>query len=83
MTWRDRFKPIIREVIQETGTDDMRLLRQKLRDAFPAGPRQYHPYKIWLDEINRQLGLGKHKRSELIAQEKKHFEPLEGQQELF
>ena len=30
--------------------------RKELKDAYPFGPRQYHPYKIWLDEIGRQLG---------------------------
>lgn len=55
--WRIEFKPIITKVIKEMGTDDMRLLRKKLREAFPALPRQYHPYKIWLDEIQVQLGL--------------------------
>lgn len=59
MTWRDKAAPIIAKVIAETGTDDMRLLRKKLRKAFPWGEygKNYHPTKIWRDEIRRQLFL--------------------------
>jgi len=69
MTWREHFRPIIAKVIKDTGTIDMRLLRKKLRQAFPVPPRQYHPYKIWLDEIQVQLGLKKPtKKSDLPGQ---------------
>lgn len=34
-------------------------LRKLLREAYPFGPMQFHPYKIWLDEINVQLGKKK------------------------
>ena len=30
--------------------------RKALREAYPAGERKYHPYKVWLDEIARQTG---------------------------
>jgi hypothetical protein len=56
MTWRDRCRPIIAEVIRRVGTEDDRALRRELRNAFPFGVRNYHPYKIWLDEIRVQLG---------------------------
>ena len=59
MAWRDKAAPIIREVIKTVGKSDMKALRKALRDAYPFGPRQYHPYKIWCDEVNRQLGLKK------------------------
>ena len=48
--------PIIAEVINDIGRDDMKELKSKLREAYPFGLREYHPYKIWLDEIKRQLG---------------------------
>ncbi len=59
MTWRDRAKPIIRDVIHEVGRKDMKKLRAALRDAYPFGERALHPYKIWCDEIKRQLGTRK------------------------
>lgn len=55
MTWREASAPIIRQVIAETGTSDMQLLRKKLRAAYPWGEYAYHPLKIWRSEIQRQL----------------------------
>ena len=57
MTWRDKARPIIAAVIARVGTDDLPRLRRALREAFPFGPREYHPYKIWCDEIRVQLGM--------------------------
>ena len=62
MTWRENYRPIIAEVIERIGTEDMPLLRKSLRDAFPSPPRKYHPYKTWLDEIKVQLGTKKLKQ---------------------
>jgi hypothetical protein len=31
-------------------------VKKALFDAYPFGERKYHPYKIWLDEIARQMG---------------------------
>jgi hypothetical protein len=56
MTWRERAAPVIAEVIERVGIDDEVRLRKELRDAYPFGPRKYHPYKVWLDEIKFQLG---------------------------
>jgi len=58
-TWRDHAKPIIREVIERVGFEDMKLLRKELKKAYPFGERSNHPYKIWLDEIKVQLGTKK------------------------
>lgn len=46
---------IIRGVIADVGRDDPRALRRALRDAYPWGERQHHPYRIWCDEVRRQL----------------------------
>lgn len=53
--WRKMAAPIIARVITEIGTDDMRALHQALREAYPLGPKRMHPYKVWRDEIRRQL----------------------------
>lgn len=52
-TWRDVARPIISDVLKKTeGNPDAR--KKLLYDAYPFGARQYHPYKIWLDEIKVQ-----------------------------
>lgn len=58
-SWRDRAAPIIRGVILEVGREDEKKLRKALFDAYPFGERKYTPYKIWLDEIKRQVGSKK------------------------
>lgn len=64
MSWRDKAAPIIADVIARVGRDDMGMLRKELRDAYPWGPRRMHPYKIWCDEINRQIGRNTNVRLE-------------------
>lgn len=54
-TWRQRAAPIIAHVITEVGTQNQKTLRAALRDAYPFGLRKHYPYKVWLDEIRRQL----------------------------
>lgn len=56
-TWREHCSPIITEVIQRVGTEDMKALRKALRDAYPYGEKRYFPYKTWCSEIRRQLKL--------------------------
>lgn len=53
--WRKLAAPEIARVIKEVGTDDLPALRRALSAAFPWPPKRGHPYKIWLDEIKRQL----------------------------
>lgn len=60
-TWRDRARPIIAEVLRETAGQPENVIRKALIDAFPFGPMQYHPYKIWRSEVRRQLGVEKPK----------------------
>jgi hypothetical protein len=55
MSWRDHAAPIIKAVVDKYSHDPI-MLKAKLREAYPYGQRKYHPYKIWLDEIKRQLG---------------------------
>lgn len=55
-SWRDMAAPIIKDVIESVGTSDMKALRTALRDRYPFGERKYLPYKVWLDEIQRQIG---------------------------
>lgn len=57
--WRKHAAPIIQQVLEETKGQDEKEIRRALRDAYPFGGRDHHPYKIWCDEIKRQRGLKK------------------------
>jgi hypothetical protein len=57
--WRERAAPIIAKVIAENKGKDLKEIRKALFHAYPFGKRQYHPYKIWLDECAKQLGTKK------------------------
>ncbi len=69
MTWREHFQPIISAVIREVGTSNMRFLRKQLRASWPYPPHGHYPYRVWLQEIRRQLRLGpKNLRKKRIMQ---------------
>ena len=55
MTWRDRARPIIQKVIQKNHGKPEKEIRQALQEAYPFGEKTNHPYKIWLDEIRKQM----------------------------
>ncbi len=56
MTWRDHCRPIIARVLAEYSGKSVREVRAALKAAYPYGIREHHPYKIWIDEIARQMG---------------------------
>jgi len=60
--WRDMAIPIIRHVIATVGTSDDRALQQALREAYPWGEKRMHPYRVWRDEVRRQLAGEQHPR---------------------
>lgn len=55
-TWRDQAAPIISDVIRRVGREDKKSLRNALREAYPFGERSMYPYKVWRDEVRRQVG---------------------------
>ena len=87
MSYRQRYKPLIAAVIERVGTDDIKVVRRALIEARPGETRRFSwPYKVWCDEINRQLELGKYavpKIEPRPSMETPQHEPLPGQQELF
>jgi hypothetical protein len=58
-SWREHAKPIIKQVLKDTAGQPEKVIRKALKEAYPFGLRQYHPYKIWLDEIKVQRGKRK------------------------
>lgn len=77
MSWRDHARPIIARVIAANPKADERELRRILGRAYPWGERANHPYRVWLDEINVQLGRRQ------FGSSRKPPQPCEGQQVLF
>ena len=57
MSWRDIARPIIAKVLADTKQQDEKAIKAALFAAYPFGPREYHPYKIWLSEIKAQRRL--------------------------
>lgn len=55
MTRREYATPIIRQIIRENEDAEEKDIRKALRDAYPWGPRENHPYKVWSDEVRKQL----------------------------
>lgn len=56
MTWRDDAKPLIARVLAANAGKPATEVRRALRAAYPYGPRENWPYKVWCDEIARQTG---------------------------
>ena len=76
-TWRDIAKPIIAEVLAENKGKDEDTIRKALREAYPYGERKYHPYKIWLSEIKRQLGRPGKSKKKKVAEASGGYKQLE------
>ena len=61
-SWRDRARPIIAEAIRSCGYPkgcDEKFIRKVLRAEYPFEMREYWPYKVWCDEVRRQLAAAK------------------------
>ena len=54
--WRTHAAPIISKIIKNNPSLNNQELKKLISEKYPYGKRAYHPYKIWLDEIKRQLG---------------------------
>ena len=55
MSWREICTPIIQETLILNEGKPETEIRAALRAAYPFGARQYHPYKVWCDEVRKQL----------------------------
>ena len=49
--WRVYSREVIEKVAREVGTEDKDKLRKAISAAYPFGPREHYPYKIWLSEV--------------------------------
>lgn len=57
VSWRDRARPIIAQVLAETAGQDEKAIRRALYEAYPWHERRMYPYAVWLSEIKRQRRL--------------------------
>jgi hypothetical protein len=55
--WRRLAAPIIARVLAESREKPEAEVRAALRRAYLFGPREHHPYRVWLDEVRIQTGL--------------------------
>lgn len=78
MTWRDKFRPRIAEVLAECQGMPLKEIRRILRAAGPGKSHGSHLYKIWCDECRVQLGLKTFPKRRRLAKESGP-----GQRELF
>ena len=59
MSWREACSPIIYETLRANEGKTEKEVKAALRAAYPFGARKYHPYKIWCDEVRKQLKIPK------------------------
>lgn len=54
--WSDRARPVIEDTLAAlpVGATEKEC-RRALRDAYPFGPREHHPYKVWCAECKKAL----------------------------
>lgn len=53
--WRKVSRDIISKCIIENADKSDKELKKIISKKYPFGQRRYHPYKIWLNEIKRQI----------------------------
>lgn len=66
--WRAQAAPVIASVLRELEGRPLADKRAALRAAYPFGPRRYWPYRVWCDEVRRQLGLVRRRRQRDAAE---------------
>lgn len=69
--WRNSFAPIIAKVIAENAGKDESAVKLAIRAAYPLYERKHHPYNVWLDEIQVQLGKRPHPAHRRMSPAKK------------
>lgn len=61
--WRENSLRCIKEALAELPADaDEKEKRKAISKKCPFGPRQYYPYKIWLEEVAKYFSGPKSRR---------------------
>jgi hypothetical protein len=68
-TWRDAARSAIAKATTEGRKMGLegKALEKHVRAAYPFGERAMYPYKVWLDELNRQFRGTKKKDGKIVA----------------
>ncbi len=74
--WRNHARPIIAKVIAANPGMEEKALRKLISAEYPFGAREHHPYKIWCDEVSRQLGSPTRYFSKSLKPSKQYTGPL-------
>lgn len=55
--WRKTARAVVTQALADAAEHnlDEQQTRRLISSRYPFGQRQYHPYKIWLDEVKRGL----------------------------
>ena len=83
-SWRDRAYEVAYRAYLEGKAQGLEgaQLKKHIGKAYPFGPRQYHPYKVWLDVVKRilnpQLRIPQQKIAELMPNPDQQVLPLGG-----
>lgn len=59
MTRRQEAQSVIAQIQRANPQAKGETLRKLLSDAYPFGIKENHPYKIWLEEVNKVCGRSK------------------------
>lgn len=61
--WRTESARVIAEVIRARPDLKGKALMDELRKAYPFGPKQGWPYKVWRSEVRYHLGIDRRRAS--------------------
>jgi len=62
-TWRGRAAPVVYGVLRQAEGLPLRVVRRRLRDAYPFAYRAGYPYRAWLLEVHALYGRLNERRS--------------------
>lgn len=73
-SWREIARRTIERVAKEAIGEQPDIneadLRKRISEAYPFGPRQYHPYKMWLSEVKKYFATPLKTQKERIVAER-------------
>lgn len=65
--WRNKAKRQIEEtgnrLLSQSPSADLKWLRTEISKKYPFGPRENHPYQVWLEELTNYLRIVEWERS--------------------
>lgn len=72
-SWRSHSQPIIAKIIAENSEKSDEEVHKLLMAAYPYGRRKHYPYKVWCDEVKKQMESRRTKARSQASQQKEMF----------